>query len=108
LKSLLNFHSLLKSLEFWFQLNHLSFSGRKIVLFACIYRIYVFLKRCSIGPIVPFSVSDGRQGNNAGVTVKEPWFRRPDVAAEAALCPHKSMWSLTAQEPPVKEKSQIF
>lgn len=30
------------------------------------------------------------------------------MAAEAALCPYKSAWSLTAQEPSVKEKSQIF
>lgn len=74
------------------------------MLFSPLNRIYVFLKCRSIAP----HCSQLCPWQPTGKQCRSYWFWRPDVAAEAALCPYKSVWSLTAQEPPVKEKSQIF
>lgn len=74
----------------------------------CINRIYVFLKRCSIAHIVPSSVSDVWQGNNAGVTWKEPGFQRPDVAAEAALCPDKACGVSQHRSHQLKKSDRFF
>lgn len=74
----------------------------------CINRIYVFLKCCSIAHIVPSSVPDVWRGNNAGVTGKEPWFWRPDVAAEAALCPYRACGVSPPRSHQLKKSDRFF